>query len=149
MNIPGLRSPDDEVGGIVYFGRMLDKVRLHAEGKLPADYVENLGDGFDLRCVNFLGVKYADVVEWVKSGMTDEEVLGKCLKEGSGATEEQIEVWNDFMRKRGWRDAASERVAFRLREAGIDGDTDIETMFEFIDFDEGRRPARRAPVAQG
>jgi len=33
--IPGLRSPFDQVKGVVYFGRMLDKIRLAAAGKLP------------------------------------------------------------------------------------------------------------------
>jgi gluconokinase len=31
--ISGLRSPGDQVNGIVYFGRMLDKMRLAAAGK--------------------------------------------------------------------------------------------------------------------
>jgi gluconokinase len=35
MNVTGLRSPHDKTGGIVYFGRMIDKIRLHAEGRLP------------------------------------------------------------------------------------------------------------------
>ena len=30
MKIPDLRSAHDQVGGIVYFGRMLDKIRLKA-----------------------------------------------------------------------------------------------------------------------
>jgi len=38
MKVPGLRSAYDEVGGIVYFGRMLDKIRLKAKGQLPTDY---------------------------------------------------------------------------------------------------------------
>lgn len=33
--IPGLRSPSATVRGLVYFGRMLDKIRLAAAGKLP------------------------------------------------------------------------------------------------------------------
>ena len=33
--IPGLRSPFDPVNGLFYFGRMLDKIRLQAAGKLP------------------------------------------------------------------------------------------------------------------
>jgi Domain of unknown function (DUF5069) len=47
MATVGLRSPSEKVGGLFYFGRMLDKMRLHARGKLPADYHENLGKGFD------------------------------------------------------------------------------------------------------
>ena len=41
--IPGLRSPREEVDGLVYFGRMVDKIRLEQAGKLPPDYQENLG----------------------------------------------------------------------------------------------------------
>ena len=40
--VDGLRSAYAKVGGLVYFGRMLDKIRLADENKLPAGY--NLGD---------------------------------------------------------------------------------------------------------
>ena len=40
-----LRSPSEKVGGLFYFGRMLDKIRLHAKGELPSDYHANLGKG--------------------------------------------------------------------------------------------------------
>jgi gluconokinase len=53
-HVSGLRSPYDKVGRLVYFGRMLDKIRLNAAGKLPPDYLANLGDQkpglFDARC---------------------------------------------------------------------------------------------------
>lgn len=42
--VPGLRSCYAKVGRLVNFGRMLDKLRLHAAGKLPAEYQANLGD---------------------------------------------------------------------------------------------------------
>jgi len=55
--VPGLRSPYDKVGRLVYFGRMLDKIRLHAIGKLPPDYQSDLGDDQpklnDGRCCRF------------------------------------------------------------------------------------------------
>ena len=41
--LPGLRSPRAKVGRLVYSGRMLDKIRLHAAGRLPAGYAANLG----------------------------------------------------------------------------------------------------------
>jgi gluconokinase len=75
MNVPSLRSCYDKIGGIVYFGRMLDKIRLHAQGRLPAEYHENLGTGFDGRCCSFLHVKYEDVVARVKLGGGDEDIL--------------------------------------------------------------------------
>jgi hypothetical protein len=68
MKVPGLRSSYEKVGGIVYFGRMLDKIRLHAQGKLPAGYHKNLGIGFDGRCVRFLRVDYQDLVKRVAQG---------------------------------------------------------------------------------
>jgi hypothetical protein len=43
MKVEGLRSCWERVGGLFYFGRMLDKIRLHARGQLPAEYVA--GDG--------------------------------------------------------------------------------------------------------
>jgi hypothetical protein len=60
------RSPADKVGGLVHFGRMLDKIRAHTQGALPVAYVPNLGKGFDGRCVRFLGVKYEEIAEKLK-----------------------------------------------------------------------------------
>lgn len=51
------RSPYDQEGGLVYFPRMLDKIRLKQSGDLSEDYVNNLGKGFDSQCCGFLGVK--------------------------------------------------------------------------------------------
>jgi gluconokinase len=120
---------------------MLDKIRLHAAGKLPEPYLPHLGDGFDGRCLRFLGVSYDDVKKHVLAGETDEAVLDWGLANGRKLTEEDIETWSGFMMKRGWRDEASERVAFRLKEAGLEGrDKEAATMFDFIDLDEGRTP---------
>jgi hypothetical protein len=49
----------------------------------------------------------------------------------------EIEVWNPFMLKRGWRDATTQRLNDRLAEIGLPPGTAL-TMFEFIDLDEGR-----------
>ncbi len=43
---------------MIYFARMLDKIRLNAAGNLREDFCGNLGSGFDARCVNFLRVNY-------------------------------------------------------------------------------------------
>jgi len=141
MNVPGLRSPHHKTGGIVYFGRMLDKIRLHAAGQLPSDYHENLGKGFDERLIDFLRLKYSALVDRVKQGGADEEILAWCYEHGRKPSEEEIEVWNDFMRKRGWKDPMSPRLAMRLKEAGCEHRSDIQTFFDFIDLDEGRDPA--------
>lgn len=138
MDVPKLRSPHVKTGGIVHFARMLDKIRLHASGHLPQDYIANLGEGFDLRCVNFLRVSYESLVSLANAGASDDEALGWCYAHGHRPSEEEIEVWNEFMRKRGWNDAGSERLKQRLAESGHQNRTDIQTFFDYIDLDESR-----------
>jgi uncharacterized protein DUF5069 len=141
MNELGIRSPSAKVGGIVYFGRMLDKIRAHQKGELPSDYRANLGRGFDDFCTKFLQIRYDDVVRRVNEGGTDEEFLWWCFDKGRRPSETEIFVWNEFMRKRGWDDDITETLKRRKREAGMAGRSDIDTMFAFIDADEGRAPA--------
>ena len=143
MNVPNLSSPYVKAEGISYFTRMVDKIRLHASGELPQDYLANLGSGFDGRCLSFLWIEYAPLVERVKEGGTDEEILAWAFSQGRKPGPEEIEIWNDFMRKRGWNDESSERLSMRKREAGIADRNDIQTFFDFIDFDEGRDPAEK------
>src|SRR5215467_8979665 len=77
-----LRSPSEKVGDLFYFSRMLDKIRVHARGELPPDYHANLGKGFDEKCVRFLRINYGQLIERVKKGGTDEEILQWCLDTG-------------------------------------------------------------------
>jgi gluconokinase len=140
--IPGLRSPSETVGGIVYFGRMLDKIRLHEEGNLPEDWATMVGDShagsFDSRCCAFLHIDYADLRNETLKGGGDDAVLEWAFSHGRRPSVDEIEVWNGFMTKRGWRDSASQRLKERLKEIGLEPGT-VDTMFEFIDLDEGRR----------
>jgi hypothetical protein len=142
--IPGLRSPFDQVKGLVYFGRMLDKIRLHAAGKLPEAWQVARGmayaTSFDARCCRFLHIDYADLEAETLKGGSDEELLEWAFTNGRRPSEEEIEVWNAFMTKRGWRDAGTQRLNERLAEIGLEPGT-VLTMFEFIDLDEGRRKA--------
>jgi hypothetical protein len=140
MAIAALRSPSERVGGLFYFGRMLDKIRLHAKGELSADYHANLGKGFDEKCVNFLRINYDQLVQRVKRGGADEEILHWCFDHGRKPEENDVYVWNEFMRKRGWNDEVSEILDRRKKEAGMTDRSDIRTSFQFIDADEGRLP---------
>jgi len=133
-----VRSPGAKVDGLVYFGRMLDKIRLHAKGELPEDYQPNLGKGFDRSCVDFLQIDYGEVVERVKEGGSDEQILDWCFARGRKPTESEIHVWNEFMRKRGWNDELSGTLTRRKEETGMAERSDVRTMFDFIDADEGR-----------
>jgi hypothetical protein len=144
--VPGLRSPYVKVGRLVYFGRMLDKIRLHASGKLPADeYGANLGKGFDARCCGFLRVSYDELkAKTLSGGANDEHVLAWAEERGGRRSDDECEIWNGFMMKRGFRDAAAETLAKRIKESRLEEKT-VLTMFDYIDYDEGRDPvANRA-----
>lgn len=140
----GLRSPYDRVGGLVFFGRMLDKIRLVAAGKLADDYAKNVGKGFDMRCAEHLGLAYDDIVKRTLEGGSDEEVLAWCRAKGGEPTEIQVEMWNHFLMKRGWRDGSSDFLAKRVGEEGLAGKP-IETFFDYIEYDEGRDPSATKP----
>lgn len=133
-----IRSPHAKVGGIVYFGRMLDKIKLNAKGGLPGDYTPNLGKGFDDSCCEFLRIDYPRLVERVQQGGSDEEILEWSFSFGRRPAPDEIHIWNEWMRKRGWNDEITDTLTRRKKEAGMAGRSEIETMFAFIDADEGR-----------
>ena len=137
--VPGLRSNYDQTGRLVYFGRMLDKIRLHAAGQLPADYQANLGKGFDARCLGFLGVDHTALAARTLQGGTNEEILAWCHERGGARSDDQCAWWNSFMMKRGWRDEASGHLQKRISEFGLTGKP-IETFFDLNEYDEGRDP---------
>ena len=140
MKNPGLRSPCDKVGGLVYFGRMVDQIRAHANGELPPEYQANLGKGLDEHCVNFLGVSYDLLVQYVNEAEFDEAILESCFGMGHRPSEAETYIWNEFMLKRGWHDDASQTVKQLKREQGLTARSEIETIFQLIDVAEGRAP---------
>jgi hypothetical protein len=133
-----LPSPSVKVGGIVYFARMLAKIRAHVRGELPPDYQPNLGKGFDGSCVKFLRVNYSHLADRVQKGGSDDEILEWCFANGRRPSDDEIFTWNEFLRKSGWNDHLTEKLIFRKQEAGMSGRDEIQTMFDFIDADEGR-----------
>jgi len=157
--VTGLRSPYARVGRLVYFGRMLDKIRLHARGALPAEYVENLGEPagkptvFDGRMCRFLRLPYARIRDHVLAhpSASDAEVLAWAESAAVTAghaprSDEECEIFNAFLAKRGWRDSGAAVLAQRIAESKLD-DPGVETMFDYLDADEGRDPAQTRPLA--
>ena len=137
--LPFPRSAFDLTGGIVYFARMLDKIRLRDAGRLRPAYDENLGGGFDGRCCRFLGVTYPALCERTLAGGADEDILAWC----GHPADEHILVWNKFMLKRGWRDeddgSTQELEAYKAA-SGLAHRADLLTFFDYYEVDEGRRP---------
>ena len=142
------RSPYDREGGLVYFPRMLDKIRLQQAGELPGDYHANMGAGFDLRCCDFLNVDYEAVAAQVREGKSDAEVLSWCCANGRRPNDNEIFMWNEYLRKCGWNDHYSERLRTRLEGLGMADRTDILTMFDLLEVDEGREPGGAGAIGR-
>ncbi|AOS46258.1 hypothetical protein Verru16b_03358 [Lacunisphaera limnophila] len=135
-------SPYEKVGGLVWFPRMLRKIRLRAEGRLPEEYHAYMGLGFDRRCLRFLRIEHEALVARVLAGGSDDEILEWACTHGHRPSETEILVWNEYMIKRGWRDTdapASEFPEYK-EQYGLGHRSDILTFFDFYEVDEGRRP---------
>ncbi len=139
MKIEGISGCYEKTSGMFYFARMCSKIRQHASEKLPEDYFEMLGQGFDGRTCRYLGVRYDEVKEQVLAGKSDEEVLEWCFANGRRLTAEEILIYNSFMSKRGWRDDETDAyIPEMIREYGVPDNGTMLTDFDLIEMDEGR-----------
>ncbi len=132
-------SAYQETLGMVYFARMLDKIRKHAAGDLREDFCDNLGSGFDGRCASFLRIDYSDLKARVLAGGNDEEILHWCYEAGRELNDVDLFIYNSYMKKAGWNDGTTEMLIRRKKESGLEGNDSIQTMMEFFEYDEGRK----------
>lgn len=128
-----------ETLGMIYFARMLDKIRKNAEGTLRDDFCDNLGTGFDARCVDYLRINYDDLKKQTLHGGLDEEILQWCFENGRTLNDGDIHIWNQFLKRVGWQDSVTEILIRRKSESGLSANHLIETMLEYFEYDEGRK----------
>ena len=136
-------SDYEETRGLIYFARMLDKIRLQAAGKLPDDYFLGADDdptAFDARCTRFLRVDYKDLAARTLQGGSNEEILDWCFAHGRQPSAEESEIWNAFIAKRGWRDAGSADLEAAKARGGFGDRDDVKTWVDLHDIEEGRTP---------
>ncbi len=130
--------------GVVYFARLIDKIRLHAAGKLPADYVGHLGyadlTSFDSRFCRFWTLDYERVKARALQGGAAEEVFDDLFAGRQPLNPEQVFVWNLFLLKRGWRDSGTPGVVEGKAAAGLADRADVQTYVDLQDAEEGRQP---------
>ncbi len=143
MNDKAPKSFHEKVGGMLYFPRMLDKIRLFARGELREDCHANLGlqgraDGL---CCRYLRVEYEELKARVLGvGGSDEEILQWCFATGRSLDETDIFIWNEFIRKRGWNDEANTRLTTWKQESGHADRLDLTNIPDYTDVLEGRKP---------
>lgn len=133
------RSPFDKAGGMAWFPRMLDKIRLHARGELEEAYHGNLGNGVDTFCAGYLRIDYTALTARVSEGGTDEEILAWCFAQGRELDHGDLFIWNNFVAKIGWEDFASKRLDAQKAGLGLADRDDIRTMPQLFEVEEGRK----------
>jgi hypothetical protein len=124
----------------VQFGMTAEEVNEWLTSDEQSPVVAGAGEAvwtwLDARCTRFLAVNYEELAERLRAGASDEESLAWCFEHGRRPSDEDIEIWNEFMTKRGWRDNSSAALAEAKRLRGFAQRDDIQTAFEFHLADE-------------
>ena len=129
--------------GILFFARMLDKLRMKEQGLLPNDYnyagcpTRDCFDGYFCR---FFGIDVPQLIEQIRAGQTDDQILAWCFERFGQPSEEKIKFWNNFVVKRGWRDDSTKELQEVKQANGFGDRADIQTWVDYHDVDEGRVP---------
>lgn len=138
-----LRSPRERLGGYVILPRLIDKVRLHAQGFLPEPYVPFLlrpGLPLDGRFLAFTGLQREALRQAVLSNDDDEAILAWVTATALLHTSQEIEAWSDGL-VRLQPDRALARLLGRLSpELAKQVEFTQHPLFDLIDMDERRRP---------
>lgn len=136
--MPFPASPYAQCGGLVYFPRMLSKMRLFAAGELPEAYHANRGNRADALLCEWLGVSYADLERAVLEGqLSDEDALDWVEQHRNAPISPGLKkVWNDFITKRGWNDDRTASLLVEVGEAGLIHQG-IQTVFQLMVAEEG------------
>ena len=143
--LASLRSPREALGGYVFLPRLIDKVRLHAQGKLPPEYIGNLlkpGLTLDGRFLMFTGLDAEELRRAILAAKTDEEVLIWIERHATPHTEaekrkgiEEIEAYRPEAQ-------AAQRRREVYKEVAVIVDPATLNVFDLIDMDEGRIPLK-------
>lgn len=133
------RSPLERMAGWPHLPRLIDKIRLHEAGRLPADYQPNyLSKGFDAKWLEMAGVDAETFVKVVRESITDGEVcdwVQKNVKKPTRDKEALREHLNAYGRE---GEQLRAKLAQRKKESGIEHRDDIQCFVDYIDADEGR-----------
>jgi hypothetical protein len=127
------------MGGWMHLPRYFDKIRLHLAGKLHADYQPNFGKGFDGMWLQAAGVTHEQMVEVVKTSITDGQVCD-WVRTHVQRTEADKAAHREAMLSRPAPAdlAGQERLQKRKAEAGLALRDDIRSFVDLIDGDEKR-----------
>jgi hypothetical protein len=133
------RSPRETMAGWSHLPRYIDKIRLHLAGKLPADYEENLGKGFDGLWLQAAGLAHEQMVEQVRRSITDGEIcdwVRSTVRKSAADQAVHREALLNYPRA---DDIVMQgRLQQRKEQSGLADRGEIRTFVDYIDADEGR-----------
>lgn len=137
MNSPDLtqrppRSPRVKLGGYVILPRILDVGRAHLVGK-AGEYT--FGCPLDQRFLSFAGLKADDILDLLKAGKSDTEVLA-WIREHSSRTEPEIMVWSEYQIQLGPSDVESRGFYNESAKQIAPDRDDLATWFDLLDVDD-------------
>jgi len=79
-------------------------------------------------------------LRWAAHRDPEVAITGMSDTSPKGPNEEEIQIWNAFLAKRGWRDAGSAGLEAAKKRYGWADRDDIQTWIDLHDVDEGRTP---------
>jgi hypothetical protein len=137
------RSPKEQIDGLCYLGRLIDKVRMCNAGQIQ-NY-NYLSLGFDKYLLDHLNITGEDFEKRVLQGGTDAEIADWIRANGKALTEQETIGWNkmvhtgkpqnELVQQR--FDTLLDEVA-RKRGVSVDQLPTVSTWADLIDLDEDR-----------
>ena len=128
------RSGREKIAGLMMIGRSVDKARAQLAGTL-GEYKAKIG--YSERLFAFLDMT-ADDFEAVVAANADDAGVLAALTARAPRSAAEIEAFNEQARSYPQDEAGRQRHQMLLEEAGYAHRTDITTMFDRLDLDDGR-----------
>ncbi len=137
------RSLKEEVNGLCFLGRLIDKVKMRNAGKIQ-DY-NYLTVGFDKYLLDKLEIQAEDFEKHVLEGGSEEDVSTWVKANGKALTEEEKYEWNNMVLTFGPKAPMAQQAFDRNKAAlaekrgvSVEDLSHITTWFGFIEHDEDR-----------
>lgn len=137
------RSPKEEVNGLCFLARLIDKVRMRNAGQIQ-DY-NYLTAGFDKYLLDKMEIQGTDFEKRVMEGGTDEEIANWVKANSKALTDEEKAEWNNMVLTFGPKAEMAQKAFDRNKAAladkrgvSVDDLSHITTWCGLIEHDEGR-----------
>jgi len=135
------RSGRETVGGVVFLGRTIDKMRAYLNGT-NGEY--NSHRGLSNRVFTLYGVTPEQFEQAVRENPSDQGVLEWLQTHGRKPSEQEIEQHNQAVLNAGPQDEQGmSRFRANLERLGFADRTDVKTHVDAEDLEEGREVPRR------